>query len=270
MNQHIVNYYTKRVVWVTGASSGIGEALSKQLAEAGARLIMSSNEPEELSRVKKEMGKLTYEPLLVPFDLSEPIAVEEAADKVLKEMGKVDIFFSNGGVSTRTTAINTPLEIDRKIMEINYFSGLIITKKILPGMLKNRFGHIIATSSISGKFGFPLRSAYAASKHALHGFYESLWTELHQEGIRTTLVMPGRVRTNISMHALGQDGKEYGKMSKGQAEGIMPERCAMQMLWAAAKDKREVLIGGKELIMPRLKQYFPRIFYKLVIRIDPS
>lgn len=231
---------------------------------------MSSHEPEELERVKKEIGKSDHEPFLVPFDLSDPKAVEKAADRVIEKMGHVDIFFSNGGVSTRTTAIQTTLETDRKVMEINYFSGLIITKKLLPGMLKNGFGHIIATSSISGKFGFPLRSAYAASKHALHGFYESIWTELHQKGIRTTLVMPGRVRTNISMHALDKDGKAYGKMSKGQAEGIAPERCASRMMLAASRNRREVLIGGKELIMPRMKQYFPGIFYKLVTRIDPS
>lgn len=270
MNQKIKEYFTNRVVWVTGASSGIGEALSKQLAQAGTRLIMSSHETEELERVKKEIGKLEHEPVIVPFDLSVPEMVEDAADSVINKMGKVDIFFSNGGVSTRTAALETSLEVDRKVMEINYFSGLIITKKLIPGMLENGFGHIIATSSISGKFGFPLRSAYAASKHALHGFYESLWTELHQQGIRTTIIMPGRVRTNISMHALDKDGKEYGKMSKGQEEGIKPESCAAQMLQAAARNRREVLVGGKELIMPRLKQYFPGIFYKLVTRIDPS
>ncbi len=270
MNQNINKYFRNRVVWVTGASSGIGESLSKQLAIAGARLVMSSHEPEELERVKQEIGKVEHDPVMIPFDLSDPKKVEEAAGNVIQKMGGVDIFFSNGGVSTRTTAMETSLEVDRKVMEINYFSGLIITKKIIPGMLENGFGHIIATSSISGKFGFPLRSAYAASKHALHGFYESLWTELHQQGIRTTIVMPGRVKTNISMHALDKNGKEYGKMSKGQAQGIKPDSCATQMLRAAAGNKREVLIGGKELIMPRLKQYFPRIFYKLVIRIDPS
>ena len=270
MNQNINKYFRNRVVWVTGASSGIGESLSKQLALAGARLVMSSHEPEELERVKDEIGKVEHDPVIIPFDLSDPKRVEEAAGNVIQKMGGVDIFFSNGGVSTRTTAMETSLEVDRKVMEINYFSGLIITKKIIPGMLANGFGHIIATSSISGKFGFPLRSAYAASKHALHGFYESLWTELHQQGIRTTIVMPGRVKTNISMHALDKNGKEYGKMSKGQAEGIPPESCAAQILRAASGNKREGLKGGKELIMPRLKQYFPRIFYKLVIRIDPS
>ena len=137
-------------------------------------------------------------------------------------------------------------------------------------MIKNGGGHIIATSSISGKFGFPLRSAYGASKHALHGFYESVWTELWDKNIRTTLVCPGRVKTNISLHALGKDGKPHGKMDAGQAGGISPEECARQIMKAVRKNKREVLVGGKELIMARLKQYFPRIFYKLVIKIKST
>lgn len=270
MKKFISDYFKDRIVWVTGASSGIGEALVKDLVKAGARVIMSSHEPDELARVKNEIGVSECEPYVLPFDLSDSRAVEKAAKEVLQKFSRVDIFFSNGGVSTRSTAIEIPVALDRKVMEINYFSGIIITKILLPEMIQSGFGHIIATSSISGKFGFPLRSAYAASKHALHGFYESVWTELHNKGIRTTLVCPGRVRTNISMHALDKDGKEYGKMSKGQAEGIDPETCASKIMRAASLNKREVLIGGKELIMPRLKQYFPRIFYRLVTRIDPS
>lgn len=270
MKKFVKEYYNGRIAWVTGASSGIGEALVKNLAKAGARVIMSSHEPEELERVKEEMGETEKEAFILAFDLSNSNEVEKAAEAVLNKFGKVDIFFSNGGVSTRSTAIEIPIELDRKVMEINYFSGVIITKKLLPVMIKEGFGHIIATSSISGKFGFPLRSAYAASKHALHGFYESVWTELHSKGIRTTIVCPGRVKTKISLHALDKDGKEYGKMSKGQAEGIDPETCALQIMRAASLNKREVLVGGKELLMPRLKQYFPRIFYKLVTRIDPS
>lgn len=270
MKKSVINYFKDKIVWITGASSGIGEALAKNCSSAGAQVIISSNEPAELERVITEIGKVTYKPRILVFDLSDPVAVENAAEEMLKEFGKVDIFFSNGGVSTRSMAIEIPVELDRKVMEINFFSGVIITKKLLPVMVKEGFGHIVATSSISGKFGFPLRSAYAASKHALHGFYESVWTELHDKGIRTTLICPGRVRTNISLHALDKDGKEYGKMSKGQAEGIDPDSCAKAIMRSARKNKREVLIGGKELIMPRLKQYFPRIFYFLATRIDPS
>jgi short-subunit dehydrogenase len=158
----------------------------------------------------------------------------------------------------------------RKIIHLHYFPGLIITKALLPGMITNHFGHIVVTSSISGKFGFPLRSAYAASKHALHGFYESLWTEYQDKGIRTTLVCPGRVKTNISMHALGPDGQSHGKMDEGQAGGIPPDLCALKILKAVSKNRREVLVGGRELLMPRIKQYSPGLFYRLVLKIKPT
>lgn len=263
-------YFEDRRIWITGASSGIGEQLGKQLARLGARVIISSHEPEELERVRMEAGTTKHEVEIISFDLSNEEEVARSADEVIEKFGGVDILFNNGGVSTRTTALDTSLEVNRKVMEINFFSGLILTKKLLPGMVERGFGHIVATSSISGKFGFPLRSAYAASKHALHGYYESVWTELQDKGIRTTLVCPGRVKTNISVHALDKDGKPYGKMSAGQAGGISPESCARQIIKAVRKNKREVLVGGKELIMPRLKQYFPRIFYKLVLKIDPS
>lgn len=264
------NFFEDKRILITGASSGIGEQLAKQLVLAGARVIIASHEPEELERTRKEAGKGKYPIEIIPFDLSIESEVRKAAEQAIKLYGGIDVLFNNGGVSTRTTALETNLDIDRKVMEINYFAGLILAKSILPGMVERGFGHIVATSSISGKFGFPLRSAYAASKHALHGFYESIWTELHDKGIRTTLVMPGRVRTNISLHALDKDGKPYGKMSAGQAGGISPESCARQILKAVKNNKREIFVGGKELIMPRLKQYFPRIFYKIVTKIDPS
>jgi len=263
-------YFEDKRIWITGASSGIGEALAKHLSAIGAKVIISSHEPKELERTKKEAGLNKHDIKIVSFDLSKADEVEKAADYVLKEIGGVAILFNNGGISTRTTAMDTSLEIDRKIMDINYFAGLILTKKCMPGMLERGFGHIVATSSISGKFGFPLRSAYAASKHALHGFYESLWTENYDKGIRTTVVCPGRVKTNISIHALDKDGKPYGKMSAGQDGGITPEKCAQQILKAVKRNKREALVGGKELIMPRIKQYFPWLFYKLIVKVDPS
>ena len=264
------NFFKNKVVWITGASSGIGEALAIRLASLGADLILSSNEPAELDRVASFIGTLQLPVKKLPFDLGNPEECMSASAEVLREYGSVDFFFSNGGVSQRTTAIDTPVDIDRKIMEINYFSGVIISKVLLPAMVERKSGHIIATSSISGLFGFPLRSAYAASKHALHGFYESVWTELHDQGIRTTLICPGRVKTNISLHALGRDGKPHGKMDEGQAGGIPPDVCARKILRAVQKNKRMALVGGKELIMPRLKQYLPGIFYKLIVKIKPT
>jgi len=263
------NFYSGKTAWITGASSGIGEALAKRLASMGATVIISSFDIPESFRVVKEINDSGGKAAIIPFDLSNPDEVQKAAETVLSENSRVDFLFNNGGVSQRTTALDTPLEIDRKLMEINYFSGIILTKKLLPRMIEQGGGHIIATSSISGIFGFPLRSAYAASKHALHGFYESVWTEYHDNDIRTTLVCPGRVRTNISLHALGKDGLPHGKMDAGQAQGISPEKCARKILRAVMKNRRIVLVGGKELLLARIKMYCPWLFYKLVRKIKP-
>ena len=263
------NFFSDKTAWITGGSSGIGEALAKRLARLNARVIISSFDIPELIRVAEEINTGGGKAFIVPFDLAEPLEVGRAAEAVLSEHGEIHFLFNNGGVSQRTKALDTPVELDRKLMEINYFSGVILTKKILPQMILQGGGHIIATSSISGLFGFPLRSAYAASKHALHGFYESLWTEYYDKNIRTTVVCPGRVKTNISIHALGKDSKPHGKMDQGQAEGISPEECAKQILKAVMKNKRQVLIGGKELILARLKMYAPCIFYRLVRKISP-
>ncbi len=263
------NFYNGKIAWITGASSGIGEALAKRLASNGAAVIISGTNISGLDKIAREIRDMGIQAESVPFDLSDPDEVEKAANKVIEKYEKIDFLFNNGGVSQRTATIDTETAIDRKIMEINYFSGVILTKKVLPGMIKNRGGHIIATSSISGLFGFPLRSAYSASKHAMHGFYESLWTELHDKGIRTTIACPGRVRTSMSVNAIGRDGKPHGKMDHGQLTGISPEKCAGQMLRAVMKNRRMVLIGGKELILARLKWWLPPVFYSIVTKIKP-
>jgi short-subunit dehydrogenase len=183
---------------------------------------------------------------------------------------KIDILINNGGVSQRTLVKDTTMEIFRKIMEINLFGAVQLTKLVLPVMIKNGGGHIIATSSISGKFGFPLRSAYAASKHALHGFFETVRLENINENIKVTIVCPGRVKTNISYNAISTDGKPHGKMDDGQNEGISPEKCALQIMKAIRKNKKEVLIGGKELMMVHFKRFAPFIFYKIASKIKST
>ena len=264
-----LDFYKGKIAWITGGSSGIGEALARRLAINGAEVIISSYDVSGLNRVVKDIKDTGGSAESIPFDLSNPAETEDAAGQIINKYQRIDLLFNNGGISQRAEAVETTLSTDRRIMEINYFSGVIITKKVLPSMIKNGGGHIIVTSSISGLFGFPLRSAYAASKHALHGFYESLWTELHHKGIRTTIICPGRVRTNISLHAIGGDGKPHGQMDPGQAGGISPENCARQILKAVMRNRRQVLIGGKELILARLKRFLPSVFYRLVIRIKP-
>ena len=261
--------YKDKVVWITGASSGIGEALAHRFSREGARVIISSHEPEELDRVKRDLESYGNDVHIEVFDLGNPGEVQQTADRVLKQFGRVDVLMNNGGISQRALAVETPLEIDRRIMEIDYFAGVILTKAVLPGMIERGYGHIGVTSTISGKFGFPLRSAYAAAKHALFGFYESVWAENYQHGVRVTLFSPGRVRTNISLHALQKDGKEHGKMDPGQAKGITTEACARKMVRSMKRNRKDVLIGGSELIMVYIHKYFRWLYYRIVSKISP-
>jgi len=262
-------FYKDKVVWITGASSGIGEAIALQLAGMGSKLILSSENPEELHRVEllcKAKGASVSSVILNQSDSSE---VNQITDAILTENPVIDVLILNAGISQRASVIETKIEVHDKIMQVNFRSHVQITKKVLPVMVQNGCGHIGVTSSISGKFGFHLRSSYASSKHALHGFFESTGIEYESSGVYVTLVCPGRVKTNISVHALKGDGIGYGAMDPGQAKGISAERCAYLYLKAIKNKRKEKLIGKSELMMVYLKRFFPRMFYALARKIKP-
>jgi short-subunit dehydrogenase len=260
-------YFDRKVIWITGASSGIGEALAVQLSRYSTRLILSSNQDEELVRVKSSLIVKAEDVYVLPLDLNESETLEDKAKEALKAFGHIDILINNGGISQRSMVMETSIEIDRKIMEINYFSGVILTKCLMPSMLARGSGHIVAVSSITGKFGFPLRSAYSASKHAIYGFYESLAAEYYDQGIRSTIVCPGRVRTNISLEALGPDGKPQKVMDRGQDKGVTPESCAKDIINGIRKHKRDVYTGGSSVVMVYIKRYWPWLAYRLIRKI---
>lgn len=255
-----------KTIWITGASSGIGEALAYQWSKEGHFLILSALYEEELRTVQNKCA-CPDKCKVLALDLSKQEEVEQAADIVLKQFGYVDILVNNGGISQRSLVADTVMDVDRKIMEVDYFSGVMLTKKLLPAMLARKSGHIVVTSSIVGLFGFPLRSAYSAAKHALHGFYESLWAETHAQGIDVTIVCPGRILTNVSLHALTKDGTPHGEMDNAQKNGITPERCAKKIIKAVEKKKKEIYICQKDILMVYFKRYIPFVYYKMVAKI---
>jgi short-subunit dehydrogenase len=261
------NMFTGKVVWITGASSGIGEALVYEFAEGGAGLIISSNDLQGLERVKKNCGSLSGMITCAPFDLSDTSEIEKLVEIQIGKSGKIDYLLNIGGISQRSKIDETPLWLDRKIFEINYFGTIALTKAVLPHMISKKSGHILATSSISGRFGFPLRSAYSASKQALHGFFETLYLENKANNIKTSVIIPGRVRTNISFHALNSEGREHGKMDEGLAKGLAPEKAAKIIIRGIIKDKREILVGGSELILLYIRRIWPWLFFRIGDRI---
>jgi dehydrogenase/reductase SDR family protein 7B len=262
--------FAGKVAWITGASSGIGEALVHEFLLNGAIVIASSNDSAGLERVRSECdgnGEMLF---CVPFDLADTSGIESLVKQTYDKLGRIDYLVNIGGVSQRARIEETPLWLDRKIFEINYFGTIAISKAVLPYMVKQRTGHILATSSISGRFGFPLRSAYSASKQALHGFIETLYLENKQFNIRASVIIPGRVRTAISMHALDSSGREHGKLDDGQAKGLMPAQAARIIINGIQKNKREILVGKSELLILHIRRYFPWLFFRIADKIKST
>ncbi|MCM1042191.1 MAG: SDR family oxidoreductase [Bacteroides sp.] len=259
----------KPIIWITGASSGIGEALAYAYARQGARLILSSRKQAELERVRRSCAHPENHHIEC-LDLADPQSLDTAAKNVLEKFGYVDMLINNGGISQRSLVAETPLEVDRRIMQVDYFSGVQLAKAVLPSMLARGKGRFVAVSSIVGVFGFPQRSAYSAAKHAMHGFYETLRAENRQHGIEVTVVCPGRILTNVSLHALKADGSEYGVMDHAQANGITAGRCAERIVHAVRRNKKEVYVCRKDVLMVYFRRYIPALYYKLVGKVKPN
>lgn len=254
--------FQDKVIWITGASSGIGEAVALAFNKAGAIIIISSRRKDELERVRLA-SSFPDRVFVFQMDLSQP----ESIDKVSKEvLGKfeIDILFNNGGISQRSLTAETSIDTDRKIFEVNYFGHVKVTKAVLPQMLRRGKGKIVVISSLTGKWGFYLRSAYAASKHALHGFFDSLRMEVEDKGIGVTLITPGFIATEISKHAIDKSGMATGEMDSNQANGISSEECARQILAGVAAEKNEFGVGGKELRALFLHRYLPKLFRRIL------
>ena len=260
-----MDYFKNKRIWITGASSGIGEALAKAFAEHGAQLILSARNEVEINRVSAACLKAGASSVLVqPLDLEQHDRIPSIVDTVLYKVGKVDILINNGGVSQRSLAQETSLEVDKKLMAINYFGTVALTKALLPNMLMHQLGHIVTITSLTGKFGTAYRSSYAASKHALHGFFDSLRSELSDAHIKITLICPGFVRTNVSRNALTGDGAKLGTMDEATEKGMAPERLAYKILQAIESGKEEAYFGGKEVLGIYLKRFFPAYFSKML------
>ncbi|MBI3219451.1 MAG: SDR family oxidoreductase [Bacteroidetes bacterium] len=260
---------TSKVIWITGASSGIGEALTYALAKEGAHLILSARRKEELERVKGNCkGTDPANIHILPLDLAKAETLQLNTEVAIQIFGRIDILINNGGISQRSLARETKLAVDRAIMEVDYFGTLALTKYLLPHFLKRKSGHYVVTSSVMGIIGTPYRSGYSAAKHALHGFFDSLRAEVWKENIFVTLICPGWIRTNVTMNAMTGDGSKLNEMDKTTDQGLTPEFCAKEIVKAIQKKKEEVYIGGaKEVFGVYTKRFFPKLFSRIVRKI---
>ena len=255
--------YNEKIVWITGASSGIGEAVTYAFSNEGARLIISARRAEELERVKNnclDPAKVK----IVPLDVGDYKSIEGKVKPVLEELGRVDVLLNNAGISQRALVKDTSLDVYKKIMDINYMGAVAMTKAILPYMIKQQSGHIAVVTSLTGKFSTPVRTGYAASKHALHGFFDGLRSEVWKDNIKLTIVCPGFVKTQVSMNALTGNGTKQNSMDETTASGLEPEFVAKRILRGLKKGKEEIYIAKKEMIGVYLKRFFPGLFSKYI------
>ncbi|MFK8037899.1 MAG: SDR family oxidoreductase [Crocinitomicaceae bacterium] len=254
---------SNKVIWVTGASSGIGKAFVHYYNKKGYFVILSSRKKDSLDQVVK--GLDTPENTFVQvLDLEDSNMFGELTKDLIDRFGKIDVLVNNGGLSQRGNASETGLDIDRRIMEVNYFGNIALTKAVLPFMISAKSGHIIVISSIAGKFGFYLRSAYSASKHALQGFYESLLLEEAKHNVFVTIAYPGKINTPISVSALTATGDKHGEMDHNQKTGMSAEKCVALIAKAAEKKKKSIVVGGKETKAVWIKRVFPSLFWRII------
>ncbi|MBL4643457.1 MAG: SDR family oxidoreductase [Flavobacteriaceae bacterium] len=260
--------FTNKVVWITGASSGIGKALALELSKQDAKLILSARNEEKLEAVKKACENDDMIKVL-PFDLEDYTNLKSKVAEAINWFGRVDVLVNNGGISQRSLASETSVSVDKRIMDVNYLGTVGLTKALLPHFIKNKKGQFVVTTSIVGKIGTPLRSSYAASKHALHGFFDSLRAENHKNNITVTLVCPGFVNTNVSINALTGDGVPQNKMDTATKNGIEPNRFAKIMTKAILKKKEEVYIAGaKEKLGVYVKRFFPKLLSTMIRKLS--
>lgn len=242
-----------RVVLITGASSGLGEALAHVFHMLGSKVILASRDLQQLQRVKFELDNnhiqkpsspLRHSPKLLQLDLADGAALPSRAQVALELFGRVDVLVNNAGISSRGAVLDTHPATDRKLMEVNFFGTIAFTKAILPSMLERGGGNVVVISSLQGKIGLPFRSSYSASKHALQGYFDSLRAELSLRGVRVTLVSPGYINTKLSVNALEGDGRKHGKLDGSTARGMSPQSAAQRVVQAVSLGERELILAS--------------------------
>lgn len=257
--------FTNKVVWITGASSGIGKALALELSQHDCKLILSSRREDALNEVKSQC-KQPDNVAVLPLDLADYQNMKPIAEKGISCFGKVDLLINNGGISQRSPIIETSIDVDKKLMEVDYLGTVALTKALLPHFMNQKSGQFVTVTSLMGKFASPYRSGYCGAKHALHGFFDALRLEHEKDGISVTLICPGFVNTDIARNALIGNGNKQNSQDEATEKGLPVNVFAKRMLKAIYKKKFEVYIGKKEVLGIYLKRYFPKFLHWFTLR----
>lgn len=252
-----------KIIWITGASSGIGEALAYSLSERGCKLILSSRKKEALEKVRKKCAR-PKNVQIVPLDVSHFDTLPGKAIEAQAAFGGIDVLINNAGISQRSLIIDTNLEVYQKLMDVDFFGAVALSKAVLPHFVERQKGHFVTISSLMGKFSSPQRSGYCAAKHALHGFFDALRMEHQKDNIGVTMICPGFVQTNVAKNALKGDGSPKNEESESIMNGIAVAVAAQKIIRAVECKKLEVYMGKKEVFGVYLKRFFPRLLHSIV------
>lgn len=262
--------FKDKVIWITGASSGIGEAVALVLAGHGAKLVLSARRQDALEAVKAACcaapNNASADKIMVlPLDVTDDAAQDLAVKAVMDQFGRIDMLFNNAGISQRSLCVDTDMAVYRKLFEIDVFAQISLTKRVLPIMLKQRSGHMVVTASVAGKVGVALRTGYCAAKHAMMGFFDALRAEVDEHGIHVSTVVPGFIKTDISKNALKGDGSAFGILSQAIGGGMPVDEAAQVIVKGLARHEPEINVGnGKEMNVLWLKRLAPKRVFKLL------
>ena len=246
-----------QIAWITGASSGIGAALAREWAARGARIILSGRDEARLASVA---DGLDTETLVLPFDVRNEDAMQAATRDAITWHG-VDIFVANAGISQRSAARDTAMQVYRDIIDIDLTAQIAATQALLPHMTARGSGRLVFISSIAGKVGVPMRTAYCAAKHGLIGYADALRAELSQSGVSVHVVCPGSIATDVSRNALTADGTPRGRSDGVIDNGIAPSDAATRIVDAIAAGQRAIIVAeGMEEAMGEARRTPDRLF----------
>ena len=255
---------TGKTAWITGASSGIGEALARAFVQNGGSAILSGRNVAELDRVAAETGA-PERCLILPFDTMDFATLASKTDAATAFRGNVDVLVNNAGISQRSLAVDTEFQVYQRIIGVDLLAPIALTQALLPHLLARGSGQLVMISSVAGKAGIPLRTAYCAAKHGLIGYADALRSEVAGQGVKVLVVTPGSVRTNVSRNALNADGSARGASDAAIDNGIDPDEVA-RLIWdAVARGTRELLIAeGMEANIPALRASDPERLFDMV------
>lgn len=256
-----------KVVWLTGASSGIGEALAYELAKHGAQLVLSARRRERLEAVRSRCAHPELHRVLA-FDMTDIASHGAHVLRVLEEFGRIDMLINNAGVSQRALVNQTALNVDRRLFELDYFAPVSLIKQVLPHMLANGAGSIVAVSSVAGLVSTPYRSSYAAAKAGIIAFHDALRAETFSSGIEVCVICPGFVATDIASSALVGDGSASAGRHTVPKGALSAEECARRAVRGLIAGDPLIVVAGKEKVLWWLARLSPGLAAKAVRRVQ--